>query len=171
MLDGRDNHGIIKFDEKVYTFGGSNMDAAEIYTIDDNRWDGLPPLPKQGVTNSCIRSHNDIFITSWSFSELLRFDTQSQVYYQYDIRLKEYHYKSLLAVEKRIYLLAEAETYVISTDGRILSTFEGGLPYNIDQFFVMKNGIIYCVDEDGTVYSYEQLTDLRPKEIVDLFKV
>ena len=55
MLSKRMHHGAIKFDEKVYVFGWLTTDTAEIYTIEDDRWNKLPSLPKTGGWYTCIR--------------------------------------------------------------------------------------------------------------------
>ena len=71
MLSEREGHGLIKFEDKVYAFGGrkdiinGEIDSAEMYDIVQNTWQFIQPLPKAADAISCARLKDKIYITNY----------------------------------------------------------------------------------------------------------
>ena len=84
METERKNHGLIKYNDVVFAFGGieglyRRGKMAEKYEIDNDQWSSIPDLPQahdRGVI--CVRVSNNIFLFDEAW--LYRFNPETYVY-------------------------------------------------------------------------------------------
>ena len=133
MLHKRASHGLIKFENNVYAFGGVKDDflaSAERYDIIQNSWDLVADMPLPGNCNSCVRVVDFIFISSYHFT-LLKFSPKTQSYTTLPLEFQNGR-KLIVSTDDKIFLLLRSGIYQISENGEICETVKAGSEWDIE---------------------------------------
>jgi len=111
MNVARHLHGLFKFDDKFYAFGGQNnknrLRSAEFYEISIDTWTPTKnTMPLSGNRISCVRLGFNILITSRNF-RCIRYNTVLDTYRVVGIRRDEPMYRTLVVSQDNVYFFED----------------------------------------------------------------
>jgi outer membrane protein assembly factor BamB len=86
MITPRYDAGATHLNNQIYIFSGSSngdwnaVTDAEVYSIDEDRWESLPPVPTASYSVNAVVAEGAIYITGYAFTDVYRFDPDGQTY-------------------------------------------------------------------------------------------
>lgn len=124
--------GAVLLDGKIYTFGGwignAATDTCEVYSVEKNQWEYLPPLPKKLTSvNACVWKDRIFIIGS-------TLDVTNTYFYEYNPSEKKY-------IQKTVFNNSRMNSCLVTANNLIYAI--GGNSYKNDSYYIHNDVDVY----------------------------